>query len=80
MTSAISAGALVSLATKLDGLDLNDAEQSILDEIFARAADEEAEVSGFLLLPAVQAAISDHDLDDRVSRLVINLSVGWDAR
>jgi hypothetical protein len=39
---------LASLADKIDGLDLTEAEHAILDAIFTRAAAHDDEVSGYL--------------------------------
>ncbi len=43
----ISADDMNNLAAKLDGLDLNETERALLDEIFQRAADYEPDVEGF---------------------------------
>ena len=43
----ISPDDLKNLAAKLDGLDLNDTERALLDELFERAASYEPEVEGF---------------------------------
>lgn len=43
----ITQEAVNDLASKLDGLDLNETERAILDTLFERAADAGDEVAGF---------------------------------
>lgn len=58
----IDPATLNSLAEKIDGLDLTDAEQSVLDQLLERAAAYEPEVEGFAMPTSYTGLQSGADL------------------